>query len=302
MSDHNDPGQYPWEDPRHGIQAWQSNPEPWQASEESAATPTHSPDYVECWRCGKLGIKDLDACIYCRAPLTRGTLPRRETRRWSDGRDSTQLVRVILVFMGLLGSLIVFILLQMHQAEGLPEQEVSRRVLKQMLIFGLIDTLLIGLAWAWVGLPMPLPSPPAIVRGVAWAAAAPVLLLALGLNVLYHLWLRDFLKLPAIEPNFRANKELLGLAVLAVCVQPAVVEEFFFRYLAINTLRTATSTHGAVLISSIMFGMAHIGNPLGIPYLIVLGMVLGYARVASGNLFLPMLMHFGHNLAVLFIP
>jgi membrane protease YdiL (CAAX protease family) len=256
---------------------------------------------VECWRCGKLGFKEIGACIYCNAPLTRGAPSRRETRLLRDSEDSSKLVKVLVVFIGLLASLVIFVVLQTHQPEGLNEGQLTRRILNQMLLFGLIDAALIGLAWDWVGLPARLPPQPMAVRGAAWAAAAPVLLLSLGLNYLYRLWLRNALKIPGIEPNFQMNKDLLPLAVLALCVLPAVVEELFFRYLALNTLRTATGTHGAVLISAVMFGVAHIGKPLGIPYLIVLGVVLGYARIAGGTLVLPMLMHFGHNLAVLFI-
>jgi membrane protease YdiL (CAAX protease family) len=301
MSDPYDPGQDPWQGQRHQFKDWQGMQDPWGAPGEPAGAPAQASEYVECWRCGKLGFKDLDACIYCRAPLNRGAPARRETRRLRDSEDSTKLVKVLVVFIGLLASLVVFVVIQTHEPEGLAEGKLTRRILNQLLLFGLIDAALVGLAWAWVGLPARLPPQPTVVRGVAWATAAPVLLLSLGLNYLYHLWLRNYLKFPFIEPNFKANKELLPWAILALCVLPAVVEELFFRYLALNALRTATGTHGAVLISAVMFGMAHIGNPLGIPYLIVLGVVLGYARVGSGTLVLPMLMHFGHNLAVLFI-
>jgi CAAX protease family protein len=79
------------------------------------------------------------------------------------------------------------------------------------------------------------------------------------------------------------------------------VEEWFFRYLALGSLRPFVGVHGAVLISAVMFGTAHIFNPLGIPMLMVVGVVLGYARVASGGMLLPILMHFGHNAAILLI-
>jgi membrane protease YdiL (CAAX protease family) len=138
-------------------------------------------------------------------------------------------------------------------------------------------------------------------RATAWATAPAVTVLCLFLNYLYHEFLRNYIGLPVDEGHFTAHKDLFLWAVLAICVQPALVEELFFRYLALNSLRTVTGTHGAVLISSVMFGMAHIGNPLGIPYLILVGMVLGYSRIASGTLLLPMLMHFTHNLAVLLI-
>ncbi len=88
---------------------------------------------------------------------------------------------------------------------------------------------------------------------------------------------------------------------LAVCVQPALMEELFFRYLALGVLRSSVGVHTAVLVTSVMFAMAHIGAPLGLPVLFVLGIGLGYARVASGGMLLPMAMHFLHNAAVMAI-
>ena len=50
-----------------------------------------------------------------------------------------------------------------------------------------------------------------------------------------------------------------------------------------------------------IFGMAHLGNVPGWPVLMLLGAGLGYARVYSGGLTLPILLHFLHNFAVLLI-
>lgn len=55
------------------------------------------------------------------------------------------------------------------------------------------------------------------------------------------------------------------------------------------------------LTSSLMFGLAHVGQPFSIPVLILIGVTLGYARIHSGGLALPMLMHGAHNFVVLWI-
>jgi membrane protease YdiL (CAAX protease family) len=89
--------------------------------------------------------------------------------------------------------------------------------------------------------------------------------------------------------------------VLAICVQPAIFEELFFRYLTLGHLRSVTGVHGAVWVSSLIFGLAHLGVPLSIPMLVVVGVVLGYARVWSGSLLLPMLMHAAHNLVIVYL-
>jgi membrane protease YdiL (CAAX protease family) len=78
-----------------------------------------------------------------------------------------------------------------------------------------------------------------------------------------------------------------------------IVEELFFRYLVLGHLRTVMGMHGAVWVSSVMFGMAHVHAFGSVPILIVVGAGLGYMRVMSGSLAVPMLMHGLHNAAVL---
>jgi membrane protease YdiL (CAAX protease family) len=136
-------------------------------------------------------------------------------------------------------------------------------------------------------------------RLLAWPAFAPVLLALLAFNCGYHWLLREVGHFDLIEPQWLAGPGPAAAWFVAICVQPAIVEELFFRYLAIGVLRGVTGVHAAVIISAVMFGMAHLGVPLSIPVLIVLGVGLGYARIASGGLALPMAMHFAHNAAVL---
>jgi membrane protease YdiL (CAAX protease family) len=56
-----------------------------------------------------------------------------------------------------------------------------------------------------------------------------------------------------------------------------------------------------VLLSSFFFAAAHLGQLIAFPVLFLLGVVLAYARVYSGGLALPMLIHFLHNFAVLYL-
>ncbi len=302
MSDPDDPWFEPDEDPGYEEHLRQGGPQGPDGRLHPAG-PSPGREYVECWRCGRMGFKDLETCIYCRAPLVRGASP---SPRWSGrgreaGAGAPGLVKVVLIFIGLLITLLVFFAVQQQTGAGAFDHATVKRRVNQLLVFSIIDGILILLAWAWVGRPPALPRQSVTVRAAAWAVAAPVLLLALALNYAYTHTLRDWLNVPLIEPEFVHFKDLLLPVILVMCVFPAFFEELFFRYLALNTLRGVTGTQGAVLVSSVMFGMAHIGNPLGIPLLMVIGLVLGYMRVASGSLVLPMLMHFGHNLAVLFM-
>jgi membrane protease YdiL (CAAX protease family) len=47
-----------------------------------------------------------------------------------------------------------------------------------------------------------------------------------------------------------------------------------------------------------MFGLAHLGMPLSIPMLILVGLGFGYLRVGSRSIILPMILHFAHNATV----
>ena len=147
----------------------------------------------------------------------------------------------------------------------------------------------------------PPPSPPRIgrLRIAAWLVAA-ALAAPAGANFAY---IRLLQRRPSASPTIefedgpdRPDLRSPGPSS-ALCVQPAIVEELFFRYLAIGHLRTIVGTHGAVWIAAVMFGVAHLFNPLGVPYLIVAGFVFGYARVLGRGLASDAL-HFAHNAAV----
>ncbi len=127
----------------------------------------------------------------------------------------------------------------------------------------------------------------------AWVGGVPVLALLLALNFGFTALLRWMFQVEA-----PTGPGLTVVTFFLVCVQPAVIEEWFFRHLALGSLREAVGMHGAVWISGAMFGVAHIFNPIGIPYLILVGVCFGYLRVWSGSLALPILLHFVHNFVV----
>ena len=87
--------------------------------------------------------------------------------------------------------------------------------------------------------------------------------------------------------------------LICICVQPALIEELFFRYLAFGSLRAVMGGHAVVWVTAVMFASAHIGVVLSLPVLFVLGLLLGYARLASGGMLLPVVLHFLHNLCVI---
>jgi membrane protease YdiL (CAAX protease family) len=258
---------------------------------------------VECWRCGKMVEEKHPLCPYCRARLSTAPPTRSRASRAPALRDTPPLVKLFWAFAALLALGVIHGWIQHFgvEREAAPNRQNIQNHFHTMMFFEAVDSVLVLAALLWIRYPPSLVPPSGLVRILAWVYGGPTLLLLLGLNLGYQKLLQDLLTLPLINDEIVAANGLSALVWLSYCVQPAVIEELFFRGLALGCLRGTMSIHGAVLVSAIMFGMAHIYNPLGIPYLIFLGVVLGYARIASGGLILPILMHFGHNAAVLLI-
>jgi membrane protease YdiL (CAAX protease family) len=185
---------------------------------------------------------------------------------------------------------------------NLSEAQIKDRLVNEMLVFEGLDTAIVVLGILIAG--RPLARAAAGDRLATWALAVPGFVILLGVNLGYHQLLKSLLS-PFQDPSEPPVIDI-GLAdgawaILLVCVQPAVVEELFFRYLLFGHLRPHLGTHGAVWLSAVVFGMAHLGNVPGWPVLILLGAGLGYTRAFSGGLALPILLHFLHNFAVLLI-
>lgn len=264
-------------------------------------TPSPDPDdLVTCWRCGGSVSSSEPRCPRCAAPLSEVTVrPPSPPVRLAP--TATPLVRMMLVYAILLAtSLIYGMVLQAQALFGAPGNEPSvRELLTSIAVVEGIDTVVVFAALTWVGLRRHRPVMPIQRRFGAWIAFPPLLAGVLALNIAYHQFLVNVVGVPVLENRFLAEPDLLFLGFVLICVQPAVIEELFFRYLALDSLQQVLRPWTAVLISSLMFGLAHIATPLSIPILLVLGILLGYARLASGGLLLPMALHLTHNLAVL---
>jgi membrane protease YdiL (CAAX protease family) len=241
---------------------------------------------VACWRCGKEVEKGPGSCPYCLAALERGepTTGRAARRRGKDDGEAGPILRLLAAFGGLLvTSLIYGAMIHFGVDEG--PNAGPRRVedrLGAMIGMELIDTILVVVALFWVSRPPPLEAPTTRRRLWTWALAGPALLVTLAANHGYHELLRGFIAAPPTRDELMAKGLRSAWIILAVCAQPAIVEELFFRYLALGTLRRSVGVHGAVWISSVMFGLAHIGVPLSIPMLTLVGVSSATPGSAAG--------------------
>jgi len=77
---------------------------------------------------------------------------------------------------------------------------------------------------------------------------------------------------------------------------PGLSEELLFRGVMIPALG---ADHIAVIVSSLCFGVLHLSGSQQWPYVIwatIVGLILGYGAVLSGNLFVPIIAHIMTNL------
>ncbi len=279
---------------------------------------------VACWRCGKRMRITSATCPVCRAAV-RHALPTRDDAaidpdiapasngqslavdsRGPRGADVEEarppIVSVLYFFLALLCLSVVEGLVAHAMFKDKAEQAGTSAALRGLITaFEVVDSVLIVVAVFCMTRPPA--TPMALSRRVpGWLAGPPLLAGALLANVAYHFVLKSYLRTP---PWAAGDESMMGASIgwltLAICVQPAIFEELFFRHLTLGHLRGVMGVHAAVWVSSLIFGLAHLGAPLSMPILTLIGVALGYARVASGGLVLPMLMHGAHNAVIVYL-
>ncbi|MCL2024113.1 MAG: CPBP family intramembrane metalloprotease, partial [Oscillospiraceae bacterium] len=86
----------------------------------------------------------------------------------------------------------------------------------------------------------------------------------------------------------------VAMLVLQLAVSPALLEEFAFRGVMLQTMRRYGDGF-AILTTAILFGLFH-GNIVQAPFAFLLGLVMGYLTVATGTIWTAIIIHFLNNL------
>lgn len=136
----------------------------------------------------------------------------------------------------------------------------------------------------------------------AWVSAIPALAALYSGNIIIADWVRRMLGYE--DSGRRADgpgdrDPITFYEIVTTSIQPGVIEELYCRHLLQGSLQKLTGPHAAIWVAAAMFALLHLYNPLGVPYLFLCGLVLGYYRYWSGSLVLPMTMHALHNFAVM---
>jgi uncharacterized protein len=270
--------------------------------QEPVIEPASEENIVVCWRCGLPAEALAAKCVHCGARLAAEEESPRPAARTTDS-DERALMRTMVVFMLVLATSVVSGLVTRYTAPASENADPSSQklVLSWTLILEAIDTLMVLGALAWIRVRFRFARKPFFQRFLIGVGFLFLLVGILAVNFSYHRFLREVLHVPLLDTDLLSHRNFIPLWLFAICIQPAVIEELFFRYLVLGVLRSALGVHAAVFVTAIMFGIAHIGVPLSMPVLFVLGLLLGYARAASGGMFLPIFMHFLHNLIIIML-
>ena len=89
------------------------------------------------------------------------------------------------------------------------------------------------------------------------------------------------------------------LALVSTAVIPGVMEELVFRGIIMQPLRMYGDRF-AIVCSSVLFGLIHM-NMQQAPMAFVAGLALGWAAIRCGGLWVPIIIHFWNNAAVVLL-
>ena len=122
----------------------------------------------------------------------------------------------------------------------------------------------------------------------------------LALNYFYSGMLMEFAKDKHVDllSKLREYGIRESSLIATFCVFPAVLEEIAYRGLAQHWLQTAIAPKQAILFASALFAATHLAI-LSFPYLLLVGILLGWTKYKTGSLYPSMLIHFLHNFVVI---
>jgi uncharacterized protein len=120
--------------------------------------------------------------------------------------------------------------------------------------------------------------------------------LMIGISLLNQpLWQGQGGNNPLLQTVLEENDSIaLGIFLFTAAVAAPVFEEILFRGFLMPSLTKYLPTWGAIATSGLIFATAHLSLSEVLP-LTVLGSVLGFVYVRSGNLLAPMLLHSAWN-------
>lgn len=266
---------------------------------EPLAEPPVRPGWI-CPRCAYAAAATDRLCPRCFAPAaSAGNAREGAVRRRPDLPEHTAASALFWVFGLLLATNVGLAWALSDLPDETPWAESTvRRAATALTVVAALDTLLVLFAFVRLRGSIVAPPGPTHKARATWLLALPLLALVLAVNLAYH-W--SLLALAGVEPEtdaLLASGHHTAWLLFLTCVQPAVIEELFFRRLAFDFFLQHTSVGAAAFASAAMFAAAHTGALISFPMLLGFGVVMAWLRWHTGSLVLPIVMHFLHNLAI----
>lgn len=267
------------------------------AGPEPAAEP---PSGTVCAVCGRPQLRRADSCPWCQ--LESGRLIRARRKAPGHGTDTGAFHGILLAFGLVLTTNVILGLILPELAPGLPlTQSVCRQYLTVFSGAEAFATLVILITMGRHFHDMKLPAEAGRNPWQAWWMVLPLLAGLLLINVGYHQVLLWMSGAEPVRDRVADSGYYPGWQLILNCVQPALVEELFFRGLVFGWLSRSVGFGNAAFASSSMFAAAHTGGLSSFPVLFLIGTALAWLRWKSGSLLPGILVHFLHNLALGFL-
>ena len=102
------------------------------------------------------------------------------------------------------------------------------------------------------------------------------------------------ISLPESPSFLEATPTSFALNIIVLALLPAVLEELVFRVCVLGALRKYGDWF-AIVVSAVLFGFIH-GNAVQSVFALLVGLVLGYITLATGNVWLAIGVHFLNNM------
>lgn len=120
------------------------------------------------------------------------------------------------------------------------------------------------------------------------------LLVFLFLSAYFYVFKAFDLPLLRATDSFTKAHWPIGSIVLLVCLEPAVVEEIAFRGIIQTKLTEILSSKEALIIQAALFSVLHLSPAIFVSHF-VMGLLFGWARLRTGQIYFGMLLHFAWN-------
>ncbi len=218
------------------------------------------------------------------------------------GRQVASVAIATLLFMGFgvaVGSIIIVTPMLLEKATDLPRLYILlvASVLQCAAMFGAVYWIILkggGISWRQFGFLRP------NVKQFGLAIILGVMLVPVmeGIERLAGITLGDTIVGWLAPEGFTWSGLFFG--VLLIGIATPVAEEVLFRGVIYAWMRTRWRMTTALLLNGALFGVIHLQYPS--PYLVLvglLGIAFAFAYEKTGSLWVPSLMHAGHNSAVI---